>query len=461
MMNNNNKNNQNMNIINLQEVKKNLLSGELVRQIIAVEEIKNTLDLSNDQISRSKLIDDLMKFDITRILYTETLATSSNDLMISILNLAPDLSESKYFFSKEFVQETVDMLLKIGLMINQSKSGKNEKQLRALNRALNTILSGAEASRQQLPKICDIIRLTKYINELNLVDHGFTISATKLTCIVLNYGNTIKDKAEFTEIVKLFEKITNALMEIIDVQKELPNDTIYQRAIELLLIIFYKSAKICHISALSVHVCRDKILHILLNIIEVHPDKLIVDKSFKEIKELLQLESRKEKTREIIWHKLSNVLMSYTKENENNIKTYLKLVNDLPYKKFSKELLFRFVGIFVDNKKTIQQLFHQANLLDNDDKLSNVCFECLKQIFLNQIVFDEECNDPVIFPLMDIFYSLRNNSTANSAMPSYCWTNIFNCLSEILEFLKRKEYINTLKSCLDYSGNYNLKSMTG
>ncbi|KAF7987368.1 hypothetical protein HCN44_003130 [Aphidius gifuensis] len=41
-------------------------------------------------------------------------------------------------------------------------------------------------------------------------------------------------------------------------------------------------------------------------------------------------------------------------------------------------------------------------------------------------------------------------------MPSYCWTNIFNCLSEILEFLKRKEYINTLKSCLDYSGNYNV-----
>lgn len=79
----------------------------------------------------------------------------------------------------------------------------------------------------------------------------------------------------------------------------------------------------------------------LQNIIEVHPDKLIVDKSFKEIKELLQLESRKEKTREIIWHRLSNVLMSYTQENENNIKTYLKLVNDLPYKKFSKELLFR------------------------------------------------------------------------------------------------------------------------
>lgn len=51
-------------------------------KIIAVEEIKNTLALSNDETSRCKLIDDLMKFDITRILYTETLATSSNDLMM-------------------------------------------------------------------------------------------------------------------------------------------------------------------------------------------------------------------------------------------------------------------------------------------------------------------------------------------------------------------------------------------
>lgn len=41
-------------------------------------------------------------------------------------------------------------------------------------------------------------------------------------------------------------------------------------------------------------------------------------------------------------------------------------------------------------------------------------------------------------------------------MPSYCWTNIFNCLYEILEFLKRKEYIKTLKLCLDYSGNCNV-----
>lgn len=118
-----------MTSINLRELKKSLLSGELMHQVqkqykkpnffyliyqhfihfiltilcltpfvlkyicscsfwfvfqkvITVKAIKNQVELTDDVIKRAEFIDEMMKFDITRILCTQTLATSSSDLMM-------------------------------------------------------------------------------------------------------------------------------------------------------------------------------------------------------------------------------------------------------------------------------------------------------------------------------------------------------------------------------------------
>lgn len=94
-----------------------------------------------------------------------------------------------------------------------------------------------------MTKICEPTRLIKYINEMSIFDQSFSISASRLACIILSDDDVTKNKSELPEVIKLFQKTTNYMLEIVIAQKEISTDEFYFYVIDILSNLCWNGAR--------------------------------------------------------------------------------------------------------------------------------------------------------------------------------------------------------------------------